>query len=192
MFEGRIIIFSAPSGAGKTTIVRALLEKHPELFSFSVSATTRMRRPHEIEGVHYYFLSTEDFKQKIENDAFVEYEQVYSGLYYGTLKSEIERIWANKRHVLLDVDVRGGCNLKEKFKEKALSIFVMPPSLEILRKRLIDRGTESAQSLEMRIAKAASEIEFSTRFDRIVVNDDLQKAIKQSMDYVELFLKKSK
>jgi guanylate kinase len=191
MFNGRIIIFSAPSGAGKTTIVRALLEKYPELFSFSVSATTRMRRSHEIEGIHYYFLSTEDFKQKIENDAFIEYEQVYSGLYYGTLKSEIERIWQIQKHVLLDVDVKGGCNLKEQFKDKALSIFVMPPSLEILRKRLMDRGTESSQSLETRIDKAASEMEFSTKFDKIVVNDDLQSAIKQSIEYIEMFLKKN-
>lgn len=188
MFDGRTIIFSAPSGGGKTTIVNALIEQFPHVFGFSVSATTRPKRPYEQEGVHYYFMTTEEFRQKIQENAFVEYEEVYEGLFYGTLKTEIDRIWQQHKHILLDVDAKGGKNLKAFFKEKALSIFLMPPSLDVLKERLQKRGTESASSLAKRLEKASAEIAYAQYFDKVVVNDNLEKTTHEVIAYVREFL----
>ena len=174
-----IIIFSAPSGSGKSTIVNYLLERHPEL-EFSVSATSRAPRGTEQHGEAYYFLTTEEFKQKIAENAFVEYEEVYSGCYYGTLKSEIERISAKGHHVVFDVDVVGGCNLKRIFGEEALSIFIAPPSVEVLRQRLKGRGTDSDEMIEKRVDKAEYEMTFAPKFDKIIVNDRLEDAQQEA------------
>ena len=174
-----IIIFSAPSGSGKSTIVNYLLERHPEL-EFSVSATSRAPRGTEQHGEAYYFLTTEEFKKKIAENAFVEYEEVYSGCYYGTLKSEIERISTKGHHVVFDVDVVGGCNLKRIFGEEALSIFIAPPSVEVLRQRLKGRGTDSDEMIEKRVDKAEYEMTFAPKFDKIIVNDRLEDAQQEA------------
>lgn len=182
-----IIIFSAPSGSGKSTIVNYLLERHPEL-EFSVSATSRAPRGTEQHGEAYYFLTTEEFKQKIAENAFVEYEEVYSGCYYGTLKSEIERISAKGHHVVFDVDVVGGCNLKRIFGEDALSIFIAPPSVEVLRQRLKGRGTDSDEMIEKRVDKAEYEMTFAPKFDRIIVNDRLEDAQQEAETTILQFI----
>lgn len=182
-----IIIFSAPSGSGKSTIVNYLLERHPEL-EFSVSATSRAPRGTEQHGEAYYFLTTEEFKQKIAENAFVEYEEVYSGCYYGTLKSEIERISAKGHHVVFDVDVVGGCNLKRIFGEDALSIFIAPPSVEVLRQRLKGRGTDSDEMIEKRVDKAEYEMTFAPKFDRIIVNDRLEDAQQEAETAILQFI----
>lgn len=187
-FKGKAIIFSAPSGAGKTTIVKSLLEKELPLL-FSISACSRNRRPNEINGKDYHFLSLDDFKSKIASNAFVEWEEVYENNYYGTLKSEIERIWNNHQHVVFDVDVVGGLNLKRHFGDNALAIFIEPPSLDILFKRLENRATESKKSLNARIEKATYEMTFSSSFDLIVVNDNLEKAKNDAFEKVKKFLK---
>ena len=174
-----IIIFSAPSGSGKSTIVNYLLSRHPEL-EFSVSATSRAPRETEKHGEAYYFLTTEEFKKKIAENAFVEYEEVYSGCYYGTLKSEIERISAKGHHVVFDVDVVGGCNLKRIFGKEALSIFIAPPSVEVLRQRLKGRGTDSDEMIEKRVDKAEYEMTFAPKFDKIIVNDRLEDAQQEA------------
>lgn len=174
-----IIIFSAPSGSGKSTIVNYLLSRHPEL-EFSVSATSRAPRGTEKHGEAYYFLTTEEFKKKIAENAFVEYEEVYSGCYYGTLKSEIERISAKGHHVVFDVDVVGGCNLKRIFGKEALSIFIAPPSVEVLRQRLKGRGTDSDEMIEKRVDKAEYEMTFAPKFDKIIVNDQLEDAQQEA------------
>ncbi|MBO8460038.1 MAG: guanylate kinase [Bacteroidetes bacterium] len=174
-----IIIFSAPSGSGKSTIVNYLLSRHPEL-EFSVSATSRAPRGTEKHGEAYYFLTTEEFKKKIAENAFVEYEEVYSGCYYGTLKSEIERISAKGHHVVFDVDVVGGCNLKRIFGKEALSIFIAPPSVEVLRQRLKGRGTDSDEMIEKRVDKAEYEMTFAPKFDKIIVNDRLEDAQQEA------------
>ncbi len=174
-----IIIFSAPSGSGKSTIVNYLLSRHPEL-EFSVSATSRTPRGTEKHGEAYYFLTTEEFKKKIAENAFVEYEEVYSGCYYGTLKSEIERISAKGHHVVFDVDVVGGCNLKRIFGKEALSIFIAPPSVEVLRQRLKGRGTDSDEMIEKRVDKAEYEMTFAPKFDKIIVNDRLEDAQQEA------------
>lgn len=174
-----IIIFSAPSGSGKSTIVKYLLSRHPEL-EFSVSATSRAPRGTEKHGEAYYFLTTEEFKKKIAENAFVEYEEVYSGCYYGTLKSEIERISAKGHHVVFDVDVVGGCNLKRIFGKEALSIFIAPPSVEVLRQRLKGRGTDSDEMIEKRVDKAEYEMTFAPKFDKIIVNDRLEDAQQEA------------
>ena len=174
-----IIIFSAPSGSGKSTIVNYLLSRHPEL-EFSVSATSRAPRGTEKHGEAYYFLTTEEFKKKIAENAFVEYEEVYSGCYYGTLKSEIERISAKGHHVVFDVDVVGGCNLKRIFGKEALSIFIAPPSVEVLRQRLKGRGTDSDEMIEKRVDKAEYEMTFAPKFDNIIVNDRLEDAQQEA------------
>lgn len=184
---GKLIIFSAPSGAGKTTIVRNLL-KEVDGLEFSISATTRKVRGEEQNGVHYYFLSPEEFQARIQNGEFVEYEEVYENLYYGTLKSEIERIWDEGKAVLFDVDVVGGLNLKKYFGDKALAVFVKPPSIEALRKRLEARQTESEQEIKMRIEKAEEELAFQNEFDIILVNDILEHTFVNSIQIVKDFL----
>jgi guanylate kinase len=185
--QGKLIIFSAPSGSGKTTIVRNMLARFPEL-AFSVSACTRERRDNEVHGKDYYFLTVEDFINKIENDEFVEWEMVYEGRYYGTLRSEIERIWAEGKHVIFDVDVEGGLNLKEKFGPLALGVFVMVPSVEILEERLRGRGSETAETIMMRLAKAVDELNYALDFDIIIRNEDLETAIKDAESAVRTFL----
>lgn len=187
MLEGKCIILSAPSGAGKTTIVQYLLEQDLGL-SFSISACTRDKRQNEIHGIDYYFYSVEDFKKLIAEDAFVEWEEVYDEHFYGTLFSEIENIWRQGKHVIFDVDVIGGLNLKKYFGEKALSIFVMPPNIETLEQRLINRNSESKEKLHKRVSKAASELKKAELFDTIIVNDDLKKALKEVVQVVKSFL----
>lgn len=184
---GKVVIFSAPSGSGKTTIVRRLLERYNQ-FEFSISATSRAPRGEERDGVDYYFLSPEAFAQKVQEEAFVEWEEVYTGTSYGTLKSEVERIWAKGNVILFDVDVMGGINLKRIFGEKACSIFIMPPSVEELRRRLIGRATDTMEVIEKRVAKAAFEIEKAPQFDHTVVNDDLEQAIEDTHHILNDFL----
>jgi guanylate kinase len=177
---GKAIIFSAPSGSGKTTIVKHLLEKNSDL-GFSISASTRDKRGRtEQNGKDYYFLSPDDFKKKIDNNEFVEWEEVYEGNFYGTLKSEIERVWASGKNVIFDVDVKGGLNLKKYFGDKALAIFVKVPSIEVLKERLHDRGTETAESLSRRLFKAKFEMGFSDKFDVVLVNENLSKSLAEA------------
>ena len=184
---GKLIIFSAPSGSGKTTIVHRII-KQIEGLEFSISATSRQPRGAEQNGKDYYFLSCEEFDKKISEDAFVEWEEVYAGTKYGTLRSELERIWATGHTILFDVDVKGGVRLKEIFGADALSIFVMPPSIEELRHRLVGRATDSPEKIEQRIAKAGEEISYADRFDRVIVNDDLEVAVAQVRAAVEDFI----
>ena len=174
-----IYIFCAPSGSGKSTMVRHLLTKHPDLFELSVSCTTRPPRGQEVNGKEYYFISVEEFRKRIEHNDFLEYEQVYEGLYYGTLKEEIDRIEAAGRQVLFDVDVKGGIHLKEILGDKATSIFICPPSIDELRRRLEGRGDTSPEMIEKRLAKAEEELSYKPRFDRVVINDDLAHAYEQ-------------
>lgn len=184
-----VLIFCAPSGSGKSTIVNYLLERYPEL-EFSVSATSRAPRGNEKHGEAYYFLSTEEFQQKIAEEAFVEYEEVYAGCYYGTLKAEIERIEQKGHHVVFDVDVVGGCNLKQIFGDKALSVFIAPPDVATLRQRLEGRGTDSAEMIEQRVGKAEYELSFAPKFDKVLVNDDLTTALKEADVLMQHFLGK--
>lgn len=174
-----IYIFCAPSGSGKSTMVRHLLTKYPDLFELSVSCTTRPPRGQEVHGKEYYFISVEEFQKRIEHNDFIEYEQVYDGLYYGTLKEEIDRIEAAGRQVLFDVDVKGGVHLKEILGDKATSIFICPPSIDELRRRLEGRGDTSPEMIEKRLAKAEEELSYKPRFDRVVINDDLAHAYEQ-------------
>lgn len=184
---GKCIIVSAPSGAGKTTIVRYLLGCGLGL-DFSISATNRPKRDHEQDGRDYFFITTAEFRQRIGAGAFVEWEEVYPGRYYGTLRAEIERIWANGRAPIFDVDVVGGLRLKEIFGEQALSIFVSPPTIEALEERLLLRGTETAETLRTRMDKAGQELAYSTRYDRILLNDDMQRACEEAYEVVNAFL----
>ena len=184
---GKAIIFSAPSGSGKTTIVKHLLQTNPDL-GFSISASTRDRRGRtEKNGQDYHFLSPTDFKKKIDNDEFVEWEEVYEGNFYGTLKSEIQRIWNQGKNVIFDVDVKGGLNLKKYFGDKALAIFVKVPSLEVLKERLHDRGTESEESLSRRLFKAQFETSFQDKFDVVLVNEDLERSRAEAQRLYEDF-----
>lgn len=185
----KCIIVSAPSGAGKTTIVRHLLEEFPEL-SFSVSATTRPMRHYEVNGQDYHFMSVEDFKIEIQRGGFIEWEEVYPNQFYGTLKSEIEHIWSQGNKVIFDVDVVGGIHLKEFFGDRALSIFVAPPDINALRKRLEGRKTDTPEKVEMRLKKAEQEMDFSPRFDVILLNADLEKALSDAEKIVSAFLAK--
>lgn len=178
--EGKLIIFSAPSGAGKTTIVKHLLAKHPDRISFSISASTRAPREGEVDGRDYYFISKEEFLHRIAKKEFIEFEEVYTGTFYGTLRAEVERIWALGRHVIFDIDVEGGLHLKRKFGDRALAIFVQPPSMEILIQRLRGRGTDSDEKLAERIVKAEKELTYAHRFDIILRNDDLEKACAEA------------
>lgn len=188
--EGKLFIFSAPSGSGKTTIVKSLLEKNLGL-EFSISATSRPKRENEIDKKDYYFLTAEDFKEKIQNDEFVEWEEVYGNRFYGTLKNELERIWNQGKHVIFDVDVVGGLNIKKKYKEKALSIFVMPPSIEELAKRLNLRSTDSSEDIEIRLNKAKEELSYANKFDIVIINDELEKAITESKKAISEFINRS-
>ena len=188
--NNKVIIFSAPSGAGKSTIVNHLLQLHPEL-EFSISATSRSPRGQERHGVEYYFFTADEFRQMIAEDKFVEYEEVYSGSFYGTLRSEVERIWAKGHVIIFDIDVQGGVNLKKIFGEQALSIFIQAPSVEVLRQRLIGRATDTEEAIERRVAKAASEMEFADgKFDHVLINDDLATAKKEAEEVIETFLNK--
>lgn len=188
MPQGKCIIFSAPSGAGKTSIVKHLLKTRNDL-EFSISACNRERRRDEEHGKDYYFLSTEEFKKKIDANEFVEWEEVYADQYYGTLKSEIERIWSEGKHVIFDVDVLGGLSLTKYFKEKALAIFVKAPSVEALEKRLRSRGTETDEKIEKRLSKASQEMDYAKWFDIELLNEDLEKACKEAELMVDAFLK---
>jgi len=186
---GKAIIFSAPSGSGKTTIVHHLLNNNTDL-GFSISAATRDKRGRKEEnGKDYYFLTPEEFKHKIDGDEFVEWEEVYAGNFYGTLKSEIERIWSEGKNVIFDVDVKGGINLKKYFGDKALAIFVKVPSMEILKERLKDRGTESEESLSRRVFKANFEMSFQDKFDAVLLNEDLEKSLDEAQKLYDSFKK---
>ncbi len=185
--KGKFVIISAPSGAGKTTIVKHLLESGLNL-SFSISATTRPKRDVEKDGVDYFFMTVPEFKKRAENNEFVEWEEVYHDLFYGTLKRELERIWAQGNHVLFDVDVRGGINLKNIFGERAVSIFIMPPSVEELEKRLTNRGTDSRKKVRIRVEKAHEELLLADQFDTVIINDNLERAKETAVKTVTLFL----
>jgi guanylate kinase len=184
----KIIIITAPSGAGKTSITRFLLGKYPANLAFSVSAATRHPRPHETEGVDYYFLNLESFKQKIQRNEFVEWEMVYEGKFYGTLKSELQRIWAAGKTPLLDIEVKGAIHIREQYPDTTLALFIEPPSVDELRRRLEMRGTETIESLLARVNKASYEISFKHHFDKIIVNDDLNKACREAETAITAFL----
>jgi len=187
--KGKLIVFSAPSGSGKTTIVRHLLTVSELNLAFSISATSRYMRKGEVEGKDYYFMSAEEFHKKITENAFVEYEEVYKDNFYGTLKSEIERIWAEGKHVVFDIDVVGGMNIKKQYPEQTLAIFVNPPSVEELGRRLRFRQTESDEKIEMRLAKAERELSRAPEFDVILENHDLEIAKKEAENLVSNFIK---
>ena len=187
--EGKLVIISAPSGAGKTTIVKHLLDSGLNL-SFSISATTRPLRGNEIEGEDYFFMTVSEFKRKIENKEFVEWEEVYKYLLYGTLKSELERIWASGKHVIFDVDAKGGISLKNKFGTMSISIFIMPPSVEELEARLIKRGTDNPEKISMRVEKARDEMGLANQFDIVIVNHQLDKTKEEALKIVSSFLER--
>lgn len=183
----KLIIITAPSGAGKSSITHYLLNKYPKL-TFSVSAATRPPRPGEVHGEHYYFMSVEEFQQKIKDDAFIEWEMVYEGRYYGTLKSELFRIWEAGKTPVLDIDVQGAIHVQQQYKGKALSIFIEPPSIEELERRLRTRATETPESIAVRLGKANYEISFRHQFNKIVVNDVLEKACAETEQLIKEFL----
>lgn len=185
--QGKLIIFSAPSGAGKTTIVQYLLKVFPDL-EFSVSACSRAKRNGETHGVDYYFLSVEDFKNKIENNEFLEWEEVYKDNFYGTLKSEVDRIWKKGKHIIFDMDVHGGLNLKKQFGDAALAVFVMPPSISHLEERLKLRETETPESIARRIGKAEHELKTHNEFDKVILNANLEDAFSEAVKVVGEFI----
>lgn len=187
--SGRLIIFSAPSGSGKSTLVNWLMQSHPELkLAFSISCTSRPPRGTEQNGVEYFFISPEEFREKIANGEFLEYEEVYAGRFYGTLKSQVEAQTARGENVVFDVDVKGGCHIKQFYGDRALSIFVQAPSLEVLEQRLRSRGTDSDEAIHNRLAKASYEMTFAKKFDHIVVNDNLELAERETYRIVKEFL----
>ena len=189
--KGRLLIFSAPSGSGKSTIVQWLMKEHPELnMHFSISCTTRAPRGTEQNGVEYFFISPAEFKEKIAQDAFVEYEEVYTDKYYGTLKSQVTEMTENGQNVVFDIDVKGGCNIKRQYGNKALSIFIQPPSIEELRRRLEGRATDAQEVIEQRLSKASYELTFAEKFDIVIVNDDLEKAKADTLNAINEFLNK--
>lgn len=187
-FKGKLFVFSAPSGSGKTTIVRHLLTQERLNLEFSISAASRDPRGKEKDGKDYYFISSKEFKEKIKNDEFLEWEEVYRDNFYGTLKSEVERIWKKGKHVIFDIDVVGGLRIKKKFPEQTLAVFVKPPSVDELKIRLKKRSTESEDKINMRIAKASIEMATAPQFDKIIKNYDLQEALKEAENLVEEFL----
>lgn len=186
--NSKIIIFSAPSGSGKSTIINYLLEQMPGKFEFSISATSRQPRGQEVHGKEYYFLTPEEFRAKIANNEFLEYEEVYQDRFYGTLKSEVERISANGRIALFDVDVKGGVNIKKFYGDKAMSVFIQPPSIEVLKKRLEGRGTDAPEVIQTRLERASFELTFAPQFDKVVVNDDLTTAENEVVELIKNFL----
>lgn len=189
--KGRLLIFSAPSGSGKSTIVQWLMKEHPELnMHFSISCTTRAPRGTEQNGVEYFFISPAEFKEKIAQDAFVEYEEVYTDKYYGTLKSQVTEMTENGQNVVFDIDVKGGCNIKRQYGNKALSIFIQPPSIEELRRRLEGRATDTQEVIEQRLSKASFELTFADKFDVVIVNDDLDRAKADTLNAINDFLNK--
>ena len=190
--KGKLLVFSAPSGSGKTTIVRHLLGLEHLNLEFSISATSREKRTQEIEGKDYYFISSRAFKDKIKNDEFLEWEEVYRDNFYGTLKTEVERIWAKGKHVIFDIDVVGGLRIKKKFPEETLAVFVKPPSVDELKIRLKKRSTESEDKINMRIAKASIEMATAPQFDKVIKNYDLEKALKEAEDLVTEFVEAKK
>ena len=185
--NNKLIVFSAPSGAGKTTLVKYILKTFSEI-QFSISATSRKARGEEKDGKDYYFLSSEEFKTRIKNEQFIEYEEVYGGNYYGTLKSEVDRIWKVKKIAIFDLDVVGGANIKGMFPDETLSIFVMPPSIEVLRGRLIERGDVSKEEIDVRIKKAESELDYASKFDNIIINNDLEESKKIALTLIKEFI----
>lgn len=185
--DGKLIIFSAPSGAGKTTIVHRVL-KHFDNLEFSVSATTRYARPGEKNGKDYYFIELDDFRKRIEKEEFVEYEQVYHKQFYGTLKTELKRIWNKGNHVIFDVDVIGGLNIKKQYTQRALAIFIMPPSVEVLEKRLFERAKDDERSIRQRLNKAKHELTYAHQFDEVIVNEDLEIAVNEAVEVMNKFL----
>lgn len=186
---GKLIIFSAPSGSGKSTIINWLMAEHPELrLAFSISCTSRQPRGTEQNGVEYFFLTPEEFRQRIANDEFLEYEEVYAGRFYGTLKEQVERQSNAGQTVVFDVDVKGGCRLKDYFGSRALSIFIQPPSIEVLGKRLENRGTDAPEVINDRIARAEYELSFADRFDKVVVNDNLDTAKDETLKLIKEFI----
>ncbi len=188
--QQKLIILTAPSGAGKTSITRYLLGKHPGKLAFSVSAATRLPRGAEKNGVDYYFMSAEEFTNKIQHEEFVEWEMVYEGKYYGTLKTELQRIWSKGKTPVLDIDVKGAIHVQQQFPETTLSVFIEPPGVDELKRRLLSRGTESEESLAARVNKASYEISFKTYFNKIVVNDNLERACTEAEDAVLAFLER--
>ena len=187
--KGKLIIVSAPSGSGKSTIVQWLMQEHPELqLYFSISCTSRAPRGTERDGVEYFFLTPEQFRAKIENDEFLEYEEVYDNRFYGTLKQQVERQRDAGQNVVFDVDVKGGVNIKKYYGSEAMSLFIQPPSVDELRRRLEGRGTDSAEAIEQRLAKAAYELTFAPQFDHVIINDDLETAKQETLTLIETFL----
>ncbi len=190
--KGALVIFSAPSGSGKSTIINWLMQSHPELrLAFSISCTSRSPRGTEQHGVEYFFLSPEEFRQRIANDEFLEYEEVYNDRFYGTLKDQVQRQLEAGQNVVFDVDVKGGCNIKRFYGDKALSIFIQPPSVEALRKRLEGRATDAPEVINDRIARAEYELSFASQFDRVIVNDDLETAKSETLEAITTFLSRS-
>jgi guanylate kinase len=188
LYKNKLIIITAPSGAGKTSITRHLMQHFPQL-AFSVSAATRQPRGIEKNGVDYHFMSADDFKQKIQHNEFVEWEMVYEGKYYGTLKAELERIWNEDKIPVLDIDVKGAIHVQQQFPATTLSLFIEPPSVEELKKRLLSRGTETPESLAARVNKASYELSFKEHFNKVVVNDELQKACSRAEEIVDVFIR---
>lgn len=186
--KGKLLIFSAPSGSGKSTIINWLMQEHPELnMHFSISCTSRAPRGQEQNGVEYFFLSPEEFREKIQNDEFVEYEEVYQDRYYGTLKSQVEKQLEAGENVVFDVDVHGAMNIKKAYGSQALSLFIQPPSVEELRRRLNGRGTDSPEVIEQRIARAEYELTFADKFDKVIINDDLEEAKQEAYNNIKVF-----
>ncbi len=189
--KGKLIIISAPSGSGKSTIINWLMNEHPELnLAFSVSCTSRPPRGTEQNGVEYFFLTPEAFRQRIANGEFLEYEEVYEGRFYGTLKAQVEQQRTDGQNVVFDVDVKGGCNIKQHYGDEALSLFIQPPSIEALRQRLEGRGTDSSEVIEQRLQRAAFELTFAEKFDRVVINDDLATAEAEAYRIIKSFIDK--
>ena len=183
----KLIVFSAPSGAGKTTLVKYIIETFNDI-QFSISATSRIARGEEKDGVDYYFFSNEEFKAKVQNEEFIEYEEVYGGNYYGTLKSELDRIWNANKIAIFDIDVVGGANIKNMFPNETLSIFVMPPSIDVLKNRLLERGDVSSEEINVRVKKAESELDYASKFDNIIINNDLEESKKIAHTVIKKFI----